>query len=68
MHVLSCTKMFFHADPWNDYWLSNEQVRYYLNELIGNPVFEGFVVFENSKLIAACLDINVLGGMEKNFL
>lgn len=44
----------FSSDPWNDYWLSNEQVRYYLNELIENPVFEGFVAYENSKLIAAC--------------
>ena len=54
----ACVELYkdvFSSNPWNDYWLSNEQVRYYLNELIENPVFKGFVVYENSKLIAACL-------------
>jgi aminoglycoside 6'-N-acetyltransferase I len=44
----------FSSDPWNDEWISNDQVKNYFNELIENPVFEGFVVYENSKLIAAC--------------
>ncbi|MFZ0441741.1 MAG: GNAT family N-acetyltransferase [Methanobacterium sp.] len=48
-------KNVFNADPWNDVWKSRDQVRDYLEELIGNPVFVGFVVFDNSKIIAACL-------------
>ena len=54
----ACVELYkdvFTSNPWNDYWLSNEQVRYYLNELIENPVFEGYVAYENSKLIAVCL-------------
>ena len=53
-----CIKLYkevFSSEPWNDGWLSNDQVRYYLNELIENPVFEGFVAYENSDLIAVCL-------------
>ncbi len=54
----ACVELYkdvFSSYPWNDYWLSNEQVRYYLNELIENPVFEGYVAYEHSKLIAVCL-------------
>jgi aminoglycoside 6'-N-acetyltransferase I len=48
-------KEVFSADPWYDDWLSNEQVRHYLKELIANPVFEGFVAYESSDIIAVCL-------------
>ncbi len=47
-------KYVFSAEPWNDGWISSDQVRYYLSELIENPVFEGFVAYENSCLVAAC--------------
>jgi GNAT superfamily N-acetyltransferase len=45
----------FSAEPWYDGWLSIEQVRKYVNELIANPVFEGFVAYDNSDIIAVCL-------------
>ncbi len=47
-------KEVFSAKPWNDGWISHDQVRYYLIELIENPVFEGFVAYENSCLIGVC--------------
>jgi GNAT superfamily N-acetyltransferase len=53
-----CAELFkrvFSADPWYDNWISRDQVRNYLNELIKNPVFEGFVAFEGSLLVAVCL-------------
>lgn len=45
----------FSSDPWRDDWRSNYQVRKYLSELISNPVFKGFVVYSDEKLVAACL-------------
>jgi aminoglycoside 6'-N-acetyltransferase I len=44
----------FSSDPWKDDWISIDQVRTYFNELIENPVFEGFVAYEKSKLVGAC--------------
>jgi aminoglycoside 6'-N-acetyltransferase I len=44
----------FSANPWNDGWLSNEQVMDYLKELVENPVFEGFVAYQKSDVVAAC--------------
>lgn len=52
--VVELYKDVFTAEPWNDVWISEEQVEYYLNELVENPVFDGFVVYENSLLLAAC--------------
>lgn len=54
----SCVDLYkdvFSADPWKDGWISKDQVRYYLDELISNPFFEGFVVLDNSKIIGVCL-------------
>jgi aminoglycoside 6'-N-acetyltransferase I len=48
-------KKVFSADPWYDEWGSWEQSRKYLKELVENPVFEGFVMGENSKIVAVCL-------------
>lgn len=48
-------KEVFSADPWYDGWLSIEQVRKYVKELIANPVFEGFVAYDSSDIIAVCL-------------
>jgi aminoglycoside 6'-N-acetyltransferase I len=53
--VLELYKEVFSSEPWNDLWISKEQVRYYLNELIENPGFDGFVFYENSSLVGACL-------------
>jgi aminoglycoside 6'-N-acetyltransferase I len=53
----ACVELYkdvFSSDPWNDIWISSKQVKYYLNELINNPVFKGFVAYQNSKLIAVC--------------
>jgi aminoglycoside 6'-N-acetyltransferase I len=48
-------KEVFSEQPWNDEWIKLSQVRNYLTELIQNPVFNGYVVYQNSELIAACL-------------
>jgi GNAT superfamily N-acetyltransferase len=48
-------KNVFSADPWYDEWASLDQSRTYLKELIENPVFEGFVMCEDYKIVAACL-------------
>jgi ribosomal protein S18 acetylase RimI-like enzyme len=45
----------FSADPWYDEWTSTEQIKNYLNELVANPVFEGFVAYDSSDIIAVCL-------------
>jgi aminoglycoside 6'-N-acetyltransferase I len=48
-------KEVFSDDPWYDKWVSQDQVREYLNELIQNPVFEGFVALDDSEIVAVCL-------------
>jgi aminoglycoside 6'-N-acetyltransferase I len=53
-----CAQLFkkvFSADPWFDDWISTDQARKYLEELIRNPVSEGFIVLENSNIAAVCL-------------
>ena len=57
MDIDACVKVYkdvFSSDPWNDDWMSIDQVRNYFDELIKNPIFDGFVAYENSKLVAAC--------------
>ncbi len=54
----NCVELYkdvFSADPWNDQWIESSVVRDYLNELINNPVFRGYVIYKNSEMIAACL-------------
>lgn len=48
-------KEVFSEHPWNDEWIRLSQVKEYLEELIKNPVFRGYVVYQNSELVAACL-------------
>ena len=65
-----CAELFkkvFSADPWYDNWVSWNQARNYLNELIENPVFEGFVVFEGSDIVAVCLGHRRSWWMGKEF-
>ena len=53
-----CAKLFkevFSDYPWYDEWVSIEQAKNYLRELIENPVFEGFVVYEGFEVVAVCL-------------
>jgi len=53
-----CAELFknvFSGDPWYDEWVSLDQSRNYLKELVANPVFEGFIIRDNSKMVAACL-------------
>jgi len=53
-----CAELFknvFSDDPWYDEWVSLDQSRNYLKELVANPVFEGFVIRDNSKMVAVCL-------------
>lgn len=47
-------KEVFSAYPWYDDWVSFDQSRNYLMELIQNPVFEGFVAYEGSNIVAVC--------------
>jgi|GEM_PF-233223 len=47
-------KEVFSAQPWNDEWIKLSKVKEYLNELIRNPVFSGYVVYQNSQMVAAC--------------
>jgi len=57
----NCAKLFkkvFSSYPWYDDWRSLEQARNYLNELIINPAFEGFVACESSDIVAVCLGHN----------
>lgn len=60
-------KNVFSADPWYDEWVSLDQSRNYLKELIENPVFEGFVMCEDSKIVAACLGHRRSWWMGKEF-
>ena len=53
-----CAELFrkvFSASPWYDNWISSDQARNYLNELIENPVFQGFVACEDSRIVAVCM-------------
>ncbi len=52
-----CAKLYkevFSTYPWYDNWVSLEQARTYLIELIENPVFEGYVAYSGLKLVAVC--------------
>ncbi len=62
-------KRVFSASPWFDDWISINQTRYYLEELIGNPVFEGFVAYENSEnIVAVCFGHKKSWWMGKEFI
>jgi aminoglycoside 6'-N-acetyltransferase I len=53
-----CTRLFlkvYSRRPWDDRWESFDQAQKYLLEFINNPVFKGFVVLENTKIIGVCL-------------
>lgn len=53
-----CTRLFlkvYSVEPWNDKWESFEQARDYLLEFINNPVFSGYIVSKDSKIIGVCL-------------
>ncbi|MFA0832994.1 MAG: GNAT family N-acetyltransferase [Methanobacterium formicicum] len=60
-------KKVFSADPWFDEWVSLDQSRNYLKELIQNPVFEGFLMCEGSKIVAVCLGHRRSWWMGKEF-
>jgi len=65
-----CTEIFkkvFSADPWHDEWKSLQQVRNYLDELIENPVFEGYVACEGLHIVAICLGHRRSWWMGKEF-
>jgi len=56
--VDECAELFkevFSDYPWYDNWVSFSQTKTYLMELIQNPVFEGFVAYEGSKIVAVCI-------------
>ena len=66
----NCTKLFkdvFSDYPWYDNWVSFKQARKYLIELIENPAFEGFVVYEDSDIVAACFGHKRSWWMGKEF-
>jgi aminoglycoside 6'-N-acetyltransferase I len=65
-----CVALFknvFSADPWFDEWVSLDQSRNYLKELVENPVFEGFLMYEDSKIVAVCLGHRRSWWMGKEF-
>jgi len=65
-----CSALFkkvFSADPWFDEWVSLDQSRNYLKELVQNPVFEGFLMCEDSKIVAVCLGHRRSWWMGKEF-
>ncbi len=65
-----CAKLFkevFSDYPWYDDWVSIEQARNYLIELIKNPVFNGFVAYEGSEIVAVCFGHTRSWWMGKEF-
>ncbi|MFU0791873.1 MAG: GNAT family N-acetyltransferase [Virgibacillus proomii] len=44
----------FNRSPWFDKWNSVQHVQKYLKEFLNNPVFIGFVIEQNNKIIGAC--------------
>ncbi|MEW9096067.1 MAG: GNAT family N-acetyltransferase [Clostridiaceae bacterium] len=44
----------FNGEPWFDKWESVNQVQKYLKEFVDNPVFIGFAIEENNKILGAC--------------
>lgn len=65
-----CAELFkkvFSANPWYDNWVSSDQAKNYLIELIENPVFEGFVAYENSEILAVCMGHRRSWWMGKEF-
>jgi aminoglycoside 6'-N-acetyltransferase I len=65
-----CAELFkevFSAYPWYDDWVSIEQTRIYLMELIENPVFEGFVACEGPNIVAVCFGHKRSWWMGKEF-
>ncbi len=53
-----CTQLFINVysrEPWNDHWESFDQAGQYLLEFINNPAFQGFVVFDDTRIIGVCL-------------
>jgi aminoglycoside 6'-N-acetyltransferase I len=65
-----CVELFqkvFTAYPWYDEWVSFDQAGNYLDELIQNPVFEGFVAFEGSDIVAVCFGHRRSWWMGKEF-
>lgn len=69
--IEKCAKLFkevFSDYPWYDNWVSLKQVRIYLNELIENPSFEGFIALEGSKIAGVCFGHRRSWWMGKEFI
>lgn len=65
-----CAELFkrvFSVAPWYDDWKSLDQVKNYLNELISNPFFEGFLIQEDEKIVAVCMGRRRSWWMGKEF-
>ncbi len=65
-----CAELFkevFSDYPWYDNWVSVSQTKTYLMELIKNPVFEGFVAYEGSQIVAVCIGHKRSWWMGKEF-
>jgi ribosomal protein S18 acetylase RimI-like enzyme len=60
-------KQVFSSSPWYDEWVSLDQTKTYLNELVKNPVFDGFVICEASKVVGTCLGHSRSWWMGKEF-
>ncbi|WP_414468408.1 GNAT family N-acetyltransferase [Methanobacterium sp. ACI-7] len=65
-----CTRLFkevFSDYPWYDDWVSEDQARNYLIELIENPVFKGFIVYKSKEIAAVCFGHTRSWWMGKEF-
>lgn len=44
----------YNGPPWNDQW-NRDQAENYLSSFIANPSFIGYTVYQNKRLVGACL-------------
>lgn len=68
--IAKCAELFkevFSSYPWYDKWVSLNQAKNYIVELVENPVFEGFVAYENSQIVAVCFGHKRSWWMGKEF-
>lgn len=56
--IYKCAALFFDVyskPPWNEKWESEQQIKTYLNELMQNFLFEGYIVQDKETILAVCM-------------
>ncbi len=64
-YIEECTDLMidvYSREPWYDKWPSFERAKTYLMEYVNNPVFRGFVLKYNEKIVAVCFGHKKAGG------